>query len=63
MRSDLPTCKFCGTKLVDRGHFKNRKAYDYFRRFSKCQKCQDWDEEGRRIVANAIERRKSKKAN
>jgi hypothetical protein len=44
---ELPTCKWCGTKLVDREHFKNRKAYDYFRRYRKCMKCQDYDQEGR----------------
>lgn len=61
MQRSLPTCNFCGTKLVDREHFKNRKGYDYYRRYKKCQKCQDWDAEGRELVSRAIQKRRSQK--
>ena len=57
----LPTCQFCGTKLIDRQHFTNRKAYDYYRRFKKCQKCQDYDAAGRKMVAKAIQKRRDRK--
>ena len=62
MANKVPTCDFCGTKLVDRKFFRNRKAYDYYRRYRKCQKCQDWDEEGRRIVKEAIQKRRQRKS-
>lgn len=37
-------CDFCGTKLVDRSRFKNRKYWDFFQKTGKCQKCRMYDE-------------------